>query len=548
MKEIPLRETSHIATPKKNSTHRLTMGNKPHHEQDPRRSGSGQPHNHPLIEPSTPPSSSSINNNPFDQSPSSPTHHMALNDEDPSGALSMAQYSSVMDSLDKYKVLFLGAGSTGKSTFLKAIEAVKNGKYREVQSKKGIIYFNIIREVGLLCKDYVKISNDFYNSNNNGDEKIQAILVKDLPTNIKEAMDRIVKLATSKSFLQSSIPRSSSKKYNPTFDQHFGEQVFEDVELLWKFKPFRDFSRFHVNHLFMPCPAMITPCDDEANFQKVEFMSRLRSNDYDDIVYFLDNRMHDLYPPYQYEPTQEDILLRRQKTIGLYYMQYIEDVCNDKGFKETRNYLLIDSGGQRSERKKWQPVFNNTFAVFYFVGLSDINLTLYEDNLENRMAESLIVFESICNEPSLMHAPIFLFFTKTDVLKEKIKYGLKPIEFFENILTFYPELQHKPQQLDNAKDSTNTTPSFNTTEPSMTEQADLSVLLTSEQVENIFEQSIDYFTLKFKERLPKDDKDRTIRTFALNATNTSEFTPIFKTVIAELNHQVRHESLAASNE
>lgn len=49
----------------------------------------------------------------------------------------------------------------------------------------------------------------------------------------------------------------------------------------------------------------------------------------------------------------------------------------------------MDVGGQRSERKKWIHCFEDVTAVLYCVGISEYDQVLYEDNVTNRILESL---------------------------------------------------------------------------------------------------------------------------------------------------------------
>ena len=58
---------------------------------------------------------------------------------------------------------------------------------------------------------------------------------------------------------------------------------------------------------------------------------------------------------------------------------------------------LDDVGGQRSERSKWIHSFDSVTSVIFCVALSEYDQVLLEDSSQNRMAESLVLFESIIN-------------------------------------------------------------------------------------------------------------------------------------------------------
>ncbi|CEP07538.1 hypothetical protein [Parasitella parasitica] len=81
---------------------------------------------------------------------------------------------------------------------------------------------------------------------------------------------------------------------------------------------------------------------------------------------------------------------------------------------------MFDLGGQRSERKKWIHCFENVTAIIFLVALSEFDQVLIEDEHMNRMEESLILFESICNSKWFKSTSIILFLNKIDIFREKI--------------------------------------------------------------------------------------------------------------------------------
>eukprot|EP00127_Corallochytrium_limacisporum_P003267 Clim_evm116s147 gene=Clim_evmTU116s147 len=112
-----------------------------------------------------------------------------------------------------------------------------------------------------------------------------------------------------------------------------------------------------------------------------------------------------------YVPTEEDILRSRVRTTGI-----IETHFDYKGL----HFRMFDVGGQRSERKKWIHCFENVTAIIFCVALSAYDLTLIEDESQNRMQESLQLFDSICNSKWFVRTSIILFLNKTDLFKKKI--------------------------------------------------------------------------------------------------------------------------------
>jgi hypothetical protein len=60
-------------------------------------------------------------------------------------------------------------------------------------------------------------------------------------------------------------------------------------------------------------------------------------------------------------------------------------------------YSMFDVGGQRSERKKWIHCFEAVTSIIFCVALSEYDQVLLEESSQNRMNESLVLFESVIN-------------------------------------------------------------------------------------------------------------------------------------------------------
>eukprot|EP01128_Nolandella_sp_AFSM9_P004500 TRINITY_DN2027_c0_g2_i1.p1 TRINITY_DN2027_c0_g2~~TRINITY_DN2027_c0_g2_i1.p1 ORF type:complete len:345 (-),score=72.13 TRINITY_DN2027_c0_g2_i1:150-1184(-) len=113
-----------------------------------------------------------------------------------------------------------------------------------------------------------------------------------------------------------------------------------------------------------------------------------------------------------YLPSVDDLLRCRAKTTGIQELHL--DIKGNK-------FIIVDVGGQRSERKKWIHCFQDVTAVLFFVALSEYDLYLYEDEETNRMHESLKLFDEICNSKWFHALPIILFLNKKDLFQEKIR-------------------------------------------------------------------------------------------------------------------------------
>lgn len=104
---------------------------------------------------------------------------------------------------------------------------------------------------------------------------------------------------------------------------------------------------------------------------------------------------------------------------------------------------MFDVGGQRSERKKWIHCFENVTSIIFCVALSEYDQALLEESnqvrypawlsvpplayraRQNRMTESLVLFDSVVNSRWFVRTSIILFLNKVDLFKEKL--GRSPL-------------------------------------------------------------------------------------------------------------------------
>ena len=105
---------------------------------------------------------------------------------------------------------------------------------------------------------------------------------------------------------------------------------------------------------------------------------------------------------------------------------------------------MFDVGGQRSERKKWIHCFENVTSIIFCVALSEYDQVLLEesnqvctewtadlpiaDKWQNRMMESLVLFDSVVNSRWFMRTSIILFLNKVDLFKAKL--GRSPLQVY----------------------------------------------------------------------------------------------------------------------
>jgi hypothetical protein len=93
------------------------------------------------------------------------------------------------------------------------------------------------------------------------------------------------------------------------------------------------------------------------------------------------------------------------------------------------------------------------------VGISEYDQKLLEDVSQNRMTESILLFDEICNSRWFTETSMILFLNKTDLFKEKLEVRKIPLTivfadyeggpFFDPALKYLREkfcaLNHSPQ-------------------------------------------------------------------------------------------------------
>ncbi|KAF8054226.1 guanine nucleotide binding protein, alpha subunit [Lyophyllum atratum] len=112
-----------------------------------------------------------------------------------------------------------------------------------------------------------------------------------------------------------------------------------------------------------------------------------------------------------YLPNETDVLRARQKSLGITETRFTMG---------TLSIHMFDVGGQRSERKKWIHCFESVTSIIFCTALSEYDQVLLEEKTQNRMAESLVLFESVINSRWFLRTSIILFLNKIDVFKNKL--------------------------------------------------------------------------------------------------------------------------------
>jgi len=131
----------------------------------------------------------------------------------------------------------------------------------------------------------------------------------------------------------------------------------------------------------------------------------------DSLKYFLENI--DRIATDGYLPSVEDVMHVRIKTTG---------IVEENLTIQNRPFLIVDVGGQRSERRKWMNCFSGVTGLIFVASLTAYNQVLYEDEEVNRLKESLTLFHKLLNDDdTFSKACVVLFLNKSDLFSEMIK-------------------------------------------------------------------------------------------------------------------------------
>ncbi|KAG1849036.1 heterotrimeric G protein alpha subunit [Suillus subluteus] len=112
-----------------------------------------------------------------------------------------------------------------------------------------------------------------------------------------------------------------------------------------------------------------------------------------------------------YTPTENDVLRARAKKIGITEMRFNMGQLS---------IHMFDVGGHRSERKKWIHCFESVTNIIFCMALSEYNQVMLEEKNQNRMQDSLNLFESIINSRWFLRTSVILLLNKIDVFKNKV--------------------------------------------------------------------------------------------------------------------------------
>lgn len=200
--------------------------------------------------------------------------------------------------------------------------------------------------------------------------------------------------------------------------------------------------------------------------------------------YFFDNVVR--ISSSDYSPSDDDILKARIRTTGIAPLQF--------KIKEIKT-LLVDVGGQKTERRNWERCFVNVSYLLFVVSLSDFDQLMFEDGKTRRTEDALLLFSSMANGSFFAQTPIFLVLNKLDIFEKKL--NMKPAVFKEAYPDFAGNTGNVNEAVEHVKQSY-----LKQLNPNRTPQAWVEVITTTAMdddkvrnfVQSLAKQVLDTFT------------------------------------------------------
>lgn len=266
------------------------------------------------------------------------------------------------DARRELKLLLLGTGESGKSTFIKQMRIIHGNGYSD-EDKRGhtkLVYQNIFMAMHAILRAMDTLNIEFKDFGG-----------KDGPGGNNKCGGN-----TAEMIHRSKLIKDVDYENIQTFDPIY----VEAIKKLWNDQGVQEcYDRRREYQL-----------TDSARYY-LDYIDRISASDY--------------------LPTVQDILRVRVPTTGI--IEYPFDL-------ENIIFRMVDVGGQRSERRKWIHCFENVTSIMFLVALSEYDQVLVESDNENRMDESKALFRTIITYPWFQNSSVILFLNKKDLLEEKI--------------------------------------------------------------------------------------------------------------------------------
>ncbi|KAI9520567.1 Guanine nucleotide-binding protein subunit alpha-11 [Dissostichus eleginoides] len=333
------------------------------------------------------------------------------------------------DARRELKLLLLGTGESGKSTFIKQMRIIHGSGYTD-EDKKGftkLVYQNIFTSMQAMIRATENLKIPFkyeQNKRKRGEEHLTVL--REMHSADLAQQERHLQLALSNAL----VVREVDVEKVCSFEQPYTSAI----KMLWtdpgiqeaydrrREYQLSDSTKYYLNALDRIATVGYMPTQQDVLRVRVPTTGIIEYPfDLENIIFSYLSDLDRIAEPC-YLPTQQDVLRVRIPTTGI--IEYPFDL-------QSIIFRMVDVGGQRSERRKWIHCFENVTSIMFLVALSEYDQVLVESDNENRMEESKALFRTIITYPWFQNSSVILFLNKKDLLEEKIMYS--------HLVDYFPE-------------------------------------------------------------------------------------------------------------
>ncbi|KAJ7735837.1 heterotrimeric G protein alpha subunit 4 [Mycena maculata] len=306
---------------------------------------------------------------------------------------------------NQVKVLLLGSGDSGKSTILKQMRLIHRVPFTvaETESYRQLVWENVVRGLKYLLD-----------------------AMADMEIAVPE------RYAAAAAAEEGVVPPEGEVPRHRDYADVGVDAIAADIALVEGAEDLGDGEAF---------PLRYYGALDRLWGEEVVRQAWARGNEAavpENLAYFFGHlpRLFGLPPSREvYTPTEQDIVRARARTIGI----------TETTFKlREHEMLMVDVGGQKSERRKWIHCFQDVTSILFLVSLSGYDQCLVEDRDANQMQDAMTIWDSICHSQWFKQTSIILFLNKDDLFREKIKTS--------DVRSYFPDFDGEPRSATAGRD------------------------------------------------------------------------------------------------
>ncbi|KAJ6506745.1 guanine nucleotide-binding protein alpha-4 subunit [Mycena sanguinolenta] len=335
-------------------------------------------------------------------------------------------------SVKSVKILLLGQSESGKSTTLKNFQLINSPKAFKAEraSWRAVIHLNLVRSIRLIL-NALAAAEESACSSRSSDPDDQDPAYPELSSEILSLKMRLLPLRQVEIVVLDKLTHGAKLRGEAPDDDPSPGEISVNSAVPWK----KAFNRLINNirdsiegpevtepqdarearELLHACSGYMVRLWNDPIVKQVLKIHRLRLEDM--AGFFLDSI--ERVTALSYEPTDDDILRARLKTLGVSEHQFTLKTGN----MVPHNWLVYDVGGARSLRAAWVPYFDSMHAIIFLAPLSGFDQVLSEDAKVNRLEDSVLLWKIIVSSPLLKNTNLILFLNKCDILKKKLASG-----------------------------------------------------------------------------------------------------------------------------